>query len=132
MDCLFCKIARKEIKAEIIYEDEHAVGFLDIHPMTPGHTVVIPKVHAENIIGLPEAETASLFIAVKKITSLLEEKIGPRGFTIGINHGFMNGVEHMHVHVVPRYEGDGGGSIHSIVKYSSGESLDSIRDKIAG
>jgi histidine triad (HIT) family protein len=132
MDCIFCKIAAKEIGSEMIYEDEHVVAFLDIHPMTPGHTVVIPKVHAENIIGLPESEVAPLFEAVKKITALLQGKLNPRGFTIGINHGTDQGVDHIHVHVVPRYVGDGGGSIHSIVKYSLGEPLSAIRDRIVG
>lgn len=132
MDCIFCKIAAKEISAEVIYEDEHVVSFLDIHPLTPGHAVVIPKVHAENIIDLPESEVAPLFEAVKKVTTLLEGKLNPRGFTIGINHGTDQGVDHIHIHVIPRYRGDGGGSIHSVVKYSSGESLESIRGKIAG
>lgn len=131
-DCLFCKIAAKEIPAEVIYEDEHVVAFLDIYPMTPGHTVIIPKKHAENIIGLSEEEVGPLFSAVKKMTALLSEKLKPEGFTIGINHGRTAGMDHLHVHVVPRYEGDGGGSIHSVVRYPSEESLADMKKKILG
>ena len=134
MDCPFCKIASKEIPAEIIYEDDENIAFLDIHPMTPGHAVVIPKIHADNIIELSESATSSLFIAVKKVASLLKERLESLGFTIGINHGSLSGqtVDHIHVHVAPRYTGDGGKSIHSVAHLSSNEPLSKIREKIIG
>ena len=134
MDCLFCKIASKEIPAEIIYEDDNAIAFLDINPLTPGHTIVIPKTHAENIIDLGENETSSLFLAVKKVTSLLQEKLSPKGFTIGINHGEISGqtVPHLHIHIIPRYEGDNGGSIHSVVKLTVSETISETKKKITG
>jgi hypothetical protein len=117
----------------------------------------------ENIIDLPEDEVAPIFSAVKKVTTLLWEKLGPggftplqtaeknasnnvlqgtdiekkefvTGFTIGINHGRISGqtIDHLHIHVVPRFEGDGGGSLHSVVKYPPKEPLASIREKIVG
>jgi len=132
MDCLFCKIASKEIASEVIYEDDHVLAFLDVHPLTAGHTLIVPKKHAENMIDLAPEEVGPLFMAVKKVTTLLEEKLTPKGFTIGINHGKISGqvIDHLHIHVIPRYEGDGGGSIHSVVRYPSNEPLSSVREKI--
>lgn len=134
MDCLFCKIADKKIASEIIYEDEKVLVFLDISPLSKGHAVVIPKKHAENIIDLPAEEVLPVFSAVKKVTALLQEKLSPKGFTIGINHGRVGGqlVDHLHIHVIPRYEGDGGGSLHSVVKNPPKESVSEIRKEIVG
>lgn len=133
MDCLFCKIAGKTIPSEVIYEDDSVLAFLDIHPLSPGHTLIVPKVHSENILDLPDEEAAKAFVSVKKVTALLSEKLKPKGFTIGINHGRIGGqlVDHLHIHVIPRFEGDGGGSLHSVVKNPPKESLSEIRRKIA-
>lgn len=132
MDCLFCKIANKEVPAHVVYEDDTTMAFLDIHPRAMGHTVIIPKTHTENIITADDALTASVFLTVRKIAGILNNTLKPKGFTIGINHGSISGqtVPHLHVHVIPRYEGDGGGSIHSVVNYPSPLSLDEVVKKI--
>jgi histidine triad (HIT) family protein len=134
MDCLFCKIAHKEIPSEVIYEDDHVLAFLDVHPLTTGHTLIIPKIHSENLLDLPDEEIGPVFKAVKIVTGLLQEKLSPKGFTIGINHGRISGqtIDHLHIHVIPRFEGDGGGSLHSVVKYPPAESLSSIKERIVG
>ncbi|MCK9187427.1 MAG: HIT family protein [Candidatus Colwellbacteria bacterium] len=134
MDCLFCKIASKEIPSSVIYEDDVALAFLDLHPLAPGHALVIPKIHAENILDLPEELIGPFFQSVKKVTALIKEKLAPRGFTIGINQGRIGGqaIDHLHVHIIPRFEGDGGGSLHSVVKNPPKESLEEIQAKIAG
>lgn len=131
-DCLFCKIANKEIPAQIVYEDDMAVGVLDVNPRAPGHTMVIPKVHGETILDVPAGTGGPLFEAVKKVTALLKETLHPDGFTIGINHGKASGqaVDHLHVHVIPRWYGDGGGSVHAVVNNPPQESLDTIKEKI--
>ena len=133
MDCLFCKIANKEIPSEIIYEDEHSFAFLDVNPLTGGHTVIIPRHHAENILDLAADEVGPVFSAVKHVTEMLGKALKPEGFTIGINHGRISGqtVDHLHIDVIPRYLGDGGGSIHSVVRYQLKESLQVIREKIS-
>lgn len=133
-DCLFCRIANKEVEAAVVYEDDAAIAFLDIHPRSPGHVMVVPKKHSENVIDLPEAEVGPLFVAVKKVTETLQKALQPRGFTIGINHGKVSGqeIDHLHVHVIPRYDRDGGGSIHSVVNNPPRESLEEIRSKILG
>lgn len=134
MTCLFCKIARKEQEADIIYEDAHAVGILDVFPRTPGHTMVIPKVHAETILDLPEGEVEPIFLAVRSVTALLQKALEPDGFTIGINHGKVAGqaIDHLHIHIMPRWHNDGGGSLHSVVGNPPKESLKDIKDKILG
>ena len=131
-NCLFCKIANKEIPAHIIYEDGDTIGILDITPRAPGHTMVIPKVHGATILEVQDATIVSLFGAVKKVTALLQKALAPDGFTIGINHGRASGqaVDHLHIHVIPRWLTDGGGSVHSVVNNPPQESLDAIKEKI--
>lgn len=131
-DCLFCKIGNKEIKGEIIYEDEHAFAILDIMPRSTGHTMVIPKVHAETMSDLPDAEMGPVFNAVKKVISRIKEVLKPDGFTIGINHGDVSGqtVKHLHIHILPRWNGDQGTSIHSVVNDPPKEDLESLGAKL--
>lgn len=131
-DCLFCKIASKEISAAVVYEDESAIAFLDVNPFVLGHALVISKSHAENILDLPDGEIGDVFLAVKRVTGMLERALKPEGFTIGINHGRISGqsVPHLHIHVIPRYPGDGGGSIHSVVENRPKESVKETREKI--
>lgn len=123
MDCVFCKVANKEIPAHIIYEDDHAVGILDIKPIAPGHAMILPKAHAENILDLGSDDVGPVFEAVKKVTGILKDKLSPDGFTIGINHGKVSGqtVGHLHIHIIPRWYDDGGGSVHSVVNNQPNE-----------
>lgn len=132
MDCLFCKIAGKNIPALIIYEDQNNLAFLDVRPISPGHTVVIPKTHAENILDIKNESIGPLFEAVKKTTELLNKSLKPQGFNIGINHGRKAGqaIDHIHIHIIPRFDNDAGGSIHSIVKNPPKESIREIAKKI--
>ncbi|MDZ7344405.1 MAG: HIT family protein [candidate division KSB1 bacterium] len=131
-ECIFCKIARREIPAEIVLEDERSVAFLDIMPKAPGHTVVIPKFHAPTIVELPILEIGPLFVAVQKMAERLSWKLAADGLTIGINQGRASGqtVEHLHIHLLPRFVDDGGGSIHSVVHNPPRESLADIAKKL--
>jgi histidine triad (HIT) family protein len=132
MDCIFCKIGVKEIPSQMIYEDEHAFAILDITPRAPGHAMVMPKLHAATILELPESEIGPLFSAVKAVTAKLEKVMKPDGFTIGINHGDASGqtVKHLHVHVIPRWKNDGGGSIHSVVSNQPQEEIADIARRL--
>jgi histidine triad (HIT) family protein len=132
-DCLFCGIASGEIDSYTIYEDDDVRAFLDTHPLTLGHTVVVPKEHVKDIIDMKSELIGPVFSGVKKATEMLAHALGAENFTIGINHGRMLGhpdINHMHIHVIPRFEGDGGGDIHSIVKYPPEEGLKVTRKKI--
>lgn len=132
-DCLFCKIAAKEIPVSAsLYEDEKVFAFLDLRPRAPGHTLVIPKYHARNILELPEEEITPLFVGVKKVGAMLVAGLGAHGITIGVNQGRAAGqeVDHLHVHLLPRFENDGGSSIQGVVQNEPKESLAEIAKKI--
>ena len=132
MDCLFCKIVGGEIPNYTVYEDENVLAFLDIFPHAVGHTVIIPKVHAENLLELTSEKIAPLFGAVKKVQEKLLAGLKPEGFTIGWNHGpaGKQAVPHLHIHVLPRWNNDGGGSMHSILKKSEGIDVKEVFAKL--
>lgn len=131
-ECLFCKIINKEIPAQIVFEDEDTIGILDIKPRSLAHTMILPKVHAENILDLSADQLVKVFNTVKTITQKLKEVFQPDGFTIGINHGRASGqmVDHLHIHIIPRWRSDGGGSIHSVVNNPPALSLEEVKNKI--
>lgn len=132
MDCLFCKIIKKEIKSEIIYEDSDAIAFLDASPRASGHTMILPKQHADNIFALDDYLIRPVFHAVKIVAGFIQKALKPDGFTIGINHGKAGGqaIDHLHIHIIPRWQNDGGSSIHDVVNNQSAESLEDIGKKI--
>jgi len=117
MDCIFCKIIHGDIPNYTVYEDDYALAFLDIHPLVKGHTVVIPKVHAKILLDLSNEIVCDFFVDVKHVMELVENVFHPDGFTVGWNHGEAGGqvVPHLHVHILPRWDNDGGGNIHSII-----------------
>lgn len=127
-DCIFCKIIKKEIPCHSVYEDQNILAFLDVHPHTQGHTVVIPKKHAVRIFDLEDKEMSELFIAIKKVMGILDKKLNPDGFNVGWNHNTAGGqvVPHLHIHIMPRYINDGGGSMHSIVKNPGKMSVEEV------
>jgi histidine triad (HIT) family protein len=131
-DCLFCSIAAKEIPAETVYEDGNVMAFLDIHPRSPGHTIVIPKKHAGSLLELPGDGISPLFAAVQSVTARIKKALLPDAFTIGINEGKEAGqaIAHLHVHILPRFEDDAGGSIHTVVNNPPSESIGELAKKI--
>ncbi|MCX6751151.1 MAG: HIT family protein [Candidatus Nomurabacteria bacterium] len=102
-DCIFCKIIKKEIPCEKVYEDETVLAFLDINPVNLGHTLVVPKKHFENIYDIEENEVTHLIKIAKKISIALK-KMGADGTNITINNGKAAGqvIPHFHTHVIPR------------------------------
>ena len=107
--CLFCKIIKGEIPTNKIYEDDKVFAFLDVKPVNPGHTLVIPKKHVANIEEIEEEDLKALIVAVKKIGLRLKEKLPCPAYNIIQNNGPVAGQEimHLHFHIVPRFEGDG-------------------------
>jgi histidine triad (HIT) family protein len=105
--CIFCKIARKQAPASIIYEDETTMVFLDLRPLTMGHTLVIPKAHYIDIFDIPEKELAAIHTIAKKISFAVKEVTAADGISIFQQNGKAAGQDifHFHVHVVPRFEG---------------------------
>lgn len=116
-NCLFCKIASRAIPADIFYEDAYSMAILDIHPHAPGHIFVIPKIHSRDLISLPDNLISPLFLTVKNLATSLKTKLSADGLTIGINQGRAGGqeVDHLHIHILPRFSNDGGSSVQGIV-----------------
>ena len=105
--CLFCSRTNLK-KHEIIYENKDNLVFFSMKPVTLGHTLVIPKRHVKSMLALSDEETDKLFELVKKIARLIHRVLKPDGLDIGTNYGRVAGqsIDHLHVHVVPRYKGD--------------------------
>ena len=131
-DCIFCRIVAGELKAHVVYEDECVLAFLDIHPASRGHSMVIPKTHVESLDRLDESQVGPLFAGVKQVMGILQKALKPAGMNIGWNHGWAAGqrVNHLHVHLIPRYAGDGGGGIQSLIHSFVVEDLSSVASQL--
>lgn len=102
----FCKIINRELPAEILYEDDATMAFLDISPTAPGHTLVIPKKHAVNIFDVDESSLSAVMKTVQKVSKALMSATNAGGVHINSNHGEKAGqiVFHLHFHIIPRHE----------------------------
>lgn len=113
-DCIFCKIVNGDIPAAKVFENEHVVAFLDISQVTKGHTLIIPKVHKENLYELTPEIAKNLFEVVPQIANGIKAAYKPVGLNLLNNNGEKAGqsVFHFHLHLLPRYgEGDGFGAV---------------------
>ncbi|HMN24437.1 MAG TPA: HIT family protein [Ignavibacteriaceae bacterium] len=108
MDCIFCDIASKISEAEIIFENEKVIAFLDINPVNYGYTLVIPKKHFDNFLTMPNDELAELTKLTQYIAGSVKRALKADGFNIISNNGSSAGqsVFHFHYHIIPRYEND--------------------------
>ncbi|HET8581378.1 MAG TPA: HIT family protein [Candidatus Paceibacterota bacterium] len=108
-ECLFCKIAKGELPSFTIYEDERTLAFLDINPVNPGHTLVIPKAHATNIFDISADDWAAVCETVRAIAGPIERALGASGVNLMMNNRETAGqvIDHPHVHIIPRQKGDG-------------------------
>ena len=108
-NCIFCKLANKEIPTNIIYEDDRFTVILDASPATKGHALILPKNHAANIYELPDEDASAVFVLAKKLATKMTEILHCDGFNIVQNNGEVAGqtVFHFHMHLIPRYLNDG-------------------------
>lgn len=108
-NCIFCKIIEKDIPATVVYEDDDVLAFMDIGPIIKGHVLVIPKKHYDPITATPDEIVAKLHITAKKIAAAQMNAFAADGVNIMQNNGKAAGqeVEHIHIHVIPRFETDG-------------------------
>jgi|GEM_PF-528380 histidine triad (HIT) family protein len=113
-ECIFCKLVANEIPSYTVHEDAETRSFLDIFGATDGHTMVVLKKHGATIHDYTQEELGSLWASVKKVSKAIEKTYDTHILSIGINHGEPEGVKHLHVHIMPRFEGDGGGIIQSL------------------
>ena len=133
MDCIFCKIAEKEIPTKIITETKNSIAFLDAFPLSRGHTLVIPKCHYEKVQDMTDMDSTDLFNTVHKVISKVDKLTGAT--LLAIHNGKDSGQEipHVHVHLIPRQPSDHAGPVHSMFKDRpklSDEELDELYAKI--
>jgi len=104
INCPFCGICGKQPALEF----SNCFAFLDAFPLSPGHTLIVPKKHVASLFDLPAAEQQELWNAVARVREKLQGEFQPDGFNIGLNDGPAAGqtIMHTHIHVVPRYKGD--------------------------
>jgi len=126
---LFCKIARGGEKANRIYEDKDVIAILDARPVNEGHTLVISKKHYENIFEIPDEELAGLFKVVKKVAVAIMKSEKAEGIRIVQNNGSAAHqiIFHLHVHVIPEYEGQ---ESHRFRETPSQSELERVATKI--
>lgn len=108
MDCLFCKIVSGEMPSRKVYEDKDVLAFLDINPANPGHTLVVPKKHAEMIFDADDETLEKSIVVAKVIARRLKERLNADGVNVMQNNGRHAGqiVSHIHLHVIPRFADD--------------------------
>ena len=103
-DCPFCNLADDRVWLRT----DKAIAFYDNYPVSPGHALVIPKLHIAALMELPDQDLHEIWTLVGQVRTLLKEKYLPAGFNIGLNEGKAAGqtVPHAHIHIIPRYDGD--------------------------
>jgi|TARA_B100001971_G_C18150223_1_gene515397 histidine triad (HIT) family protein len=108
-DCLFCKIVSKEVSSDIVYEDESIIAFLDKFPINKGHTLIIPKRHSKNFLEDKDKALKKLSLIIKKVGNVIMKATNADGMNIHSNINEVAGqvIFHTHVHLIPRFKGDG-------------------------
>ena len=104
-NCIFCKIANKEIPGKIVYEDDLCLAFLDLSQTTNGHTLVVPKTHYQNILDVDKEVLSHLIKVTKKLTNQIITNLDAKGANVLTNANEVAGqtVMHFHIHIIPRY-----------------------------
>ena len=128
-DCLFCKIVAGEIPAHKVYENSRVLAFLDIGPVSVGHTLVIPKAHAENLAASSIEDAMALMLAIHELAPKITQALGADGYNLGMNHGVAAGqdVMHTHLHIMPRKAGE---PRNFVKTHPAQEELASVAEKI--
>jgi histidine triad (HIT) family protein len=126
MECLFCKIIRGEIPALKVFENAQVVAFLDIHPINPGHTLVVPKGHYTNLLETPDEVIGEVMQNVKVVAEAAMKAVGASAFNLGVNTGVEAGqvIMHTHFHVMPRFANDG--HVHWAKKEMGKEEMEKV------
>ena len=107
-DCIFCKVLAGELPSEKVYEDDYAIGVMDINPWTRGHAVVFPRTHAADLFEIEDDELQCVAVAAKRVAAKMRDTLGCDGVNLLQSNGraAWQTIFHLHVHVIPRYDGD--------------------------
>ena len=131
-DCIFCKIIAKEIPATILYEDDFVLVFMDIGPIIKGHALVVSREHYDPVTETPDDILAKLHQVAKRIARAQVNGLGADGVNIMQNNGKAAGqvVNHIHVHVIPRFENDGHHWNWNAGKYTDFDEMNELAGKM--
>ena len=130
--CLFCRIARGEVSAAVVHQDETCFAFLNHRPLFPGHVLLIPRAHHETLADLPPELVQPLFRNTQRLATAVETAFDAQGSFVAINNRVSQSVPHLHVHVVPRRRGDGlRGFFWPRGRYESPAAMEETRARIA-
>jgi histidine triad (HIT) family protein len=138
MDCVFCAIAQGASPASMVYEDVHAVAFMDLHPITEGHVLVVPKQHWVTLEDCPDHLIRHLASVLKKVNRMVTRAVECQGILNEVMNGEAAGQEvfHLHWHVIPRNRGDGFGwtypESYDPTSPSARRELDTLAARIRG
>ena len=105
--CAFCQIVAGQVPAQIVFEDERSLAFLDQRPLFPGHSLLVPREHHETLLDLPDDLITPLFTNARLLARAMEAGLGAEGSFVALNNRVSQSVPHLHVHVVPRRRKDG-------------------------
>ncbi len=129
-DSIFSKIIRREIPATVLFENEHVIAFLDINPVNPGHTLVVPKNEQPNVLESSEQDIVEVLKVARMLAPIVVKVVNADGFVLSTNTGAASGqsVFHTHFHIIPRFENDG----HASWKHSSAneEEMEKLAEEI--
>jgi histidine triad (HIT) family protein len=129
-DCLFCRIARGDEPGHVVYESDVAVAFLDMRPVFPGHTLVVPREHVVTYLDLPADHIGPFFAAGQTVAAAVTKAMKAQGTFVAMNNVVSQSVAHLHLHVVPRTKGDGlRGFFWPRRKYEPGQ-IDDVADRL--
>jgi len=105
--CTFCQIVAGDLPAHVVLDDELTMAFLDVRPLFPGHTLLVPKAHHETLADLPADLVQPFFTQAQRLSTAMESVLGAAGSFVAMNNKVSQSVPHLHVHVVPRNRKDG-------------------------
>jgi histidine triad (HIT) family protein len=129
--CLFCKIIRGELPAEVVLDEPRVLAFLDRSPIFHGHILVVPRQHFQTLPDVPQEQLTPLFSAAQRLALAVETGLGAEGSFVAMNNKISQSVPHLHVHIVPRRKKDGlRGFFWPRVKYASDDEMRAIATTI--
>ena len=130
-DCLFCAIVAGAAPAAVVLDEPHAVAFLDVRPVFPGHVLLVPRAHFETLADLPTDAVGPLFLTARRLSVAVEAAMEAEGTFVALNNKVSQSVPHLHVHVVPRRRKDGlRGFFWPRTRYPDDAAMDDVAARI--
>ena len=130
--CVFCEIAKGESAASVVYQDKKLIAFMDHAPINPGHVLIVPMKHAESLLDMPEETAREMMVLAQKIGRALQKTdLNAKAIQLRMNNGRpIQGLLHAHLHVYPRFSGDGGEKLDIERPKATRAELDAAAKKI--